>query len=374
MSRMDQPGDAADGETAPFPDPAPEPSRARGRLARVTAAAYASTLAVAGVGLHELRYRRRLAADPEFRRLATPRRGEPVSAESRDGTHIHAEVFGPDGGASFVLAPGWTESLQYFDSMTRELIDAGHRVVAYDLRGQGRSEPSASGDWEIDRYGEDLEAVLATACAGRRDVIVAGHSMGAMSIAAWARHHDVPTRIRGAMLMNTGLAGLIAGAKILPAILPAKLVEPISRWAFMGNSLTVPALSTPLSRAAIRFVAFGPYASDAQVAFYERMLVTCPAAVRAQAGISMTRMDLLDALANLTVPTTVISGRLDRLTPTAHAEQIAAGLPHLLQQVELPGIGHMGPLESPNDFVLALLELLAVTTDQPHPVLARAAG
>jgi pimeloyl-ACP methyl ester carboxylesterase len=349
-------------ESAATPGTRPAPRvKRRGQLRSAAAAAGAGAVGAVGAGVGELTYRRRLANDPEHRRLLHPLRGRPVSARSADGTVIYSETFGPDDGATFVLAPGWTETLAYFDSMTRELVARGFRVVAYDLRGQGRSAPAAGRDWDLDRYGEDLEAVLAATCDGRRDVVVAGHSMGAMSIVAWARHHDVSARVRGAALMNTGLAGLIRATTILPQLLPDAVAEPLGRWAFMGNAMPVPPVSTAVSRAVVRYVAFGPYASDAEVAFYERMLMACPPHVRAHAGLAMCDMNLLDGLSHLDVPTLVLFGRLDRLTPVTHAEQIAAQLPNLLRLIEVPGTGHMGPLEDPHQLVLGLLEVAAAT-------------
>ncbi|WP_249009284.1 alpha/beta fold hydrolase [Conexibacter sp. DBS9H8] len=345
---------AADGH--PVTAAAPTAGRRR-RSAAALGTALLGTGAGVGAGLTEFSHRRRLSRDPEYQRLSAPLRGRAVSAGSRDGTVIHVEVFGAERAPTLVLGPGWTETLCYFDSMTRELTELGWRVVAYDLRGQGRSAPAARGDWQLARYGEDLEAVLSHTCDGRRDVIVAGHSLGAMSIAAWARDHDVAARVAGAALMNTGLTGLIRATTVLPHVLPERIAEPLARWAFMGNPLPAPALSTALSRAAIRYVAFGPHASEAEIAFYERMLVGCPPRVRASAGLAMTEMNLLDAVTRITVPTLVMSGRLDRLTPPVHAERIAAGLPRLHRLIELPGIGHMGPLESPHEFVLALLDL-----------------
>jgi pimeloyl-ACP methyl ester carboxylesterase len=347
-------------ETSDDETPPEAVHRSRWRMA--IRAAGAGSFGFAGAGLTELSHRRRLATDPEYRRLQHPLSGQGVTARSADGTAIYAEVFGSNDAPTFVLAPGWTETLAYFDSITRELVEEGYRVVAYDLRGQGRSAvPTARGDWDIDRYGEDLEAVLARTCDGRDDVIVAGHSMGAMAIAAWARHHDVEARARGAMLMNTGLSGLVLATKLLPAVLPGMVAEPLARWTFMGNAMPMPPISTAISRAVIRYVAFGPYASDAEVDFYERMLMTCPPQVRAHAGMAMTHMDLIDAVERITIPTLVLSGRLDKLTPPVHAERIAEGLPRLIRLVELPGIGHMGPLESPHDLVMALLDVAAST-------------
>ena len=68
--------------------------------------------------------------------------------------------------------------------------------MAYDLRGHGRSRPAADGDYALERFGEDLEAVLAAAGAGGDHGLatVVGHSLGAMSIAAWAERHDARAR------------------------------------------------------------------------------------------------------------------------------------------------------------------------------------
>jgi pimeloyl-ACP methyl ester carboxylesterase len=328
---------------------------AGGRFRPLLHAGGAGAIALAGAALHELRHRRHLSAAPEHIRFRSPLRGEGVQACSADGTELYAEVLGGDEGPTFVLAPGWTETLHYFDSMTRLLVDRGFRVVAYDLRGQGRSGRPAGGDYALARYGEDLDAVLAATCKGRDDVIVAGHSMGAMSIAAWADAHDVSARVRGAVLMNTGLDGLIAASKILPKVLPPRIATPLALYAFLGNPLPFPALSTSVGRAAIRYTAFGAGASAAQVAFYERMLMTCPPAVRRGAGIAMAQMDLVHALVHLTVPTLVLAGGADRLTPPSHAHRIVEALPQSAGLKVFPGVGHMGPLEVPERFVEALV-------------------
>ena len=84
------------------------------------------------------------------------------------------EVFGPEDGATVVLAHGWTEALQYWIYVIRALSERGFRVVAYDQRGHGKSEAADQDDYALERFGEDLEAVLTrlrpagTACGRRR--------------------------------------------------------------------------------------------------------------------------------------------------------------------------------------------------------------
>ena len=96
----------------------------------------------------------------------------------------------------------------------------------------------------------------------------------------------------------------------------------------LGSKAPVPPFSTPLQQAMIRYTAFGPHASLGDVAFYERMLIDTPPDVRAAVGVALSGMDLWHAVASLTVPTLVIAGAGDRLTPPAHARRIAEALPH----------------------------------------------
>jgi pimeloyl-ACP methyl ester carboxylesterase len=99
------------------------------------------------------------------------------------------------------------------------------------------------------------------------------------------------------------------------------------------------------------------------------MLIACPPAVRAACGTAMSEMDLWHAVARLTVPTLVIAGADDRLTPSAHARRIAETLPDAAGLVELAQTGHMSPLERPEELSAALAKLVA----DASPVAERAA-
>jgi pimeloyl-ACP methyl ester carboxylesterase len=74
------------------------------------------------------------------------------------------------------------------------------------------------------------------------------------------------------------------------------------------------------------------------------MLIACPPDVRAACGLAMADMDLRHAVARLTVPTLVVAGAEDKLTPPSHARRIADALPRLVRLIELPATGHMSPL------------------------------
>lgn len=312
----------------------------------------------AAVAVTEIRHRRGVRRDPQYEELRYPLVGMPLSAVSADGTLIHAEVFGPVGAPAFVLVPGWTERLQIFDLVTRRLLARGFRVVAYDLRGQGESGPPVDGDQRIERYGEDLEAVLAAIAeqGGRDEVVVAGHSMGGMSIMAWAQAYDAASRVKAAALMNTGAANLIDSSTLLPHSIPEPIRHELGRRVILEGA-PPPPLSTPLSRAALRYVAFGPAATDAHVDFMERMGWSCPAAVRIGGGRTLAGLNVLAGAARLNVPTLVLTGDLDRMTPPALAVELAATVPQLAEQVLMSRTGHMALLERPDEVVDALVRL-----------------
>lgn len=325
---------------------------------RIWAGAALATAAVAAA-LVERRHLARIAADPLRAVLEHPPVGRPLRARSADGTQIHAEIFGRDGMPTLVLVHGWTESLRYWTLVINELPD--FRIIAYDLRGHGRSAPAATGDYSLERFGEDLEAVLAAGVPEGDRAIVAGHSLGGMSIAAWAAGHDVG-RVRGAALLFTGLGDLVAN-QLLVAVsrFSQRLRDPVARRVFFGVRFPLPRFSSPLSYAFARYIAFGPAATPAQIAFFERMLASCVPRVRAGVGLALTDMELHHALPRLTMPTLVMDGAADRLTPPAHARRIAAELPEPYRLIELPDTGHMGPLERPAEVADALRELAQAT-------------
>jgi len=320
----------------------------------------------------QARLLRRIGADPADAALRAFTPGRPLGVVSADGTPLHAEVFGPDDAPTVVLIHGWTEAIAYWTFVIDDL-KRDFRIVAYDLRGHGQSGAAVDGDYSLERFGQDVEAVLAAAGSTVDDGrvrLVAGHSLGAMSIAAWADQFDVQSRVRSAALLNTGLGGLIAGAAVVavPAF-AERWRDPLSRRFFLGSRDPIPSFTSPLHHYLIHYVAFGPTATPAMIEFYRRLITNCPPDVRAAAGLAMADMELNHALAKLSVPTLVMAGDRDRLTPVAQAERIASELPNLTRLIELPNTGHMGPLERPAEVSEALRELaVAAGADVPTAV------
>jgi pimeloyl-ACP methyl ester carboxylesterase len=101
-----------------------------------------------------------------------------------------------EGDRPVVLLHGLTASRRYVVMGSKVLERGGHRVIAYDARGHGESEP---GDGY--GYGElcaDLERVLDE--AGIEAAVMAGSSMGAHTIVRFALDH--PDRVLGTCLIT----------------------------------------------------------------------------------------------------------------------------------------------------------------------------
>lgn len=303
---------------------------------------------------------RAIAHDPERATLLTdPPRGEPFEVRTADGVRLVGELFGPQDAPPVLLVHGWTCARRFWTYQLHALARE-HRVIAYDLRGHGQSSAHDACDFSTDALADDLQAVLeATVPAGRRAVLV-GHSLGAMSVVAWAGRHpeQVGERAAAAALLNTGVGDLVSESLVVrvPGALGA--VRAAVGRALLSADREIPP-ATPISRRLVRYVALSGAASPAQVELTQRLVLDCRRQVRAGCGRTLSTLDLRDAIARLHVPTLVLASERDRLTPPSHARRLAAALPDLHEHVELPRAGHMGPLESPHEVNAALERLLA---------------
>jgi pimeloyl-ACP methyl ester carboxylesterase len=100
------------------------------------------------------------------------------------GPTIRGESAGE--GRPIVVCHGITATRRYVLHGSRTLERGGHRVIAYDARGHGESDPAPpGGGYAYPELVEDLEAVV-EAEAGEGRFALAGHSMGAHTAVAYA--------------------------------------------------------------------------------------------------------------------------------------------------------------------------------------------
>ncbi|MCM2579094.1 alpha/beta fold hydrolase [Streptomyces meridianus] len=293
-----------------------------------------------------------------------------LAATSADGSRLHIEVHGPEGAPAVVLAHGWTCSTAFWAAVVRDLAEE-HRVVVYDQRGHGRSPAPAPGGYSTQALADDLEAVLAATLEPGERAVLAGHSMGAMTIMAAADRPTVLARAAAAVLCSTGSSRLLGECTVVP-LRSAGASHRVHR-ALLGSSLPLGPV-TPLARKILKYATMGRAATPEMVDACARIVHACPRKVRAAWAEVLAELDLDSGVRQLSVPTVVVAGTADRLTPVAHARRIAEALPESAGLVELEGLGHMTPVEASGEVSAVIRRLVRehLTSASAHEPADRA--
>jgi pimeloyl-ACP methyl ester carboxylesterase len=144
-------------------------------------------------------------------------------------------------------------------------------------------------------------------------------------------------------------------------VLPARVRDQRVRDAFhrfLLTSATPLGPQTALTRAAFKYAVLGAAATGETVAATARIVHACGARSRAAWGRVLAGLDLDAGLAAIEAPALVLVGTADKLTPPRYAREMADRLADCQGVVELPGIGHMTPLEAPDAVADAIRRLV----------------
>jgi pimeloyl-ACP methyl ester carboxylesterase len=290
-----------------------------------------------------------------------------------DGVRLHVEEHGDaTSPLTVVLLHGWTLDTRLWRRQIADLparIGAPLRILAFDLRGHGRSTACSRGTTTLAQLADDLHAVLRERVPEGR-VVLAGHSMGGMAIMEYAHRHsaEFTERVAGVALMCTsaegtthttyGLAPGVARVVRALEITGARLLARSGPWRL--HRTVMPVLSP-----GIRWLGFGRIADPSAVRLTIGMIgntrLTTIGGFRS--GIEeQRRVDALVHMASL--PAAVLVGGQDRLTPSSCAETIVKALPgaeHLI----FPDAGHMLPLECPDEVTGAVARICQRASGAP---------
>jgi pimeloyl-ACP methyl ester carboxylesterase len=343
------------------------------RLVGLGAGLVAAGSAVAvGVAADRVRSRRRRAEavfDREGLALLGTVHGEEYELHTDDGVRLHVEVDepGPRGEAdepplTVVLVHGYGLSSQSWH-FQRLSLRGRYRVVTFDQRGHGRSEPGPPGTARIPRLGRDLEAVL-HAHAPDGPIVLVGHSMGGMTVMSLAK--QLPdlfgSRVHGVGFVATsagdlstldfGLPGGGAVTRVAPNLLAvlARRPELVTR----GRRMIA-----DIETLVVRRWSFASPVPPELTRFVAGIIASTSIEVVSDYLPGFTEHDEKDALGVLEdLPTLVLVGDHDRMTPPRHSEEIVRMLPHT-EHVVVRQAGHLVMLEHPDVVTGHLLDLVA---------------
>jgi pimeloyl-ACP methyl ester carboxylesterase len=294
---------------------------------------------------------------------------EELTVTAADGTDLHVEVVEPraaSGKPTIVFVHGLALDMGTFHFQRKALAERGdHRLVFYDQPGHGRSGKLKSGDYDIAALGKSLAAVLdATVPDGH--IILVGHSMGGMTIMAFAEQYPewFGKRVTGVVLMSTS-AGLVDKTKLGIPTLVARASAPFfplwGRAAHLGGGTIDRArlASSDLAWLLTRRYGFGDAKpSPSLVTFVESMNSKTSVETLTKYLRTLYDHDRTPALSVLRgVPVLVIVGTKDYLTPVVHSEAILRHLPEA-ELVKIDNSGHVVMLEKAEEVDAVLIPFL----------------
>lgn len=240
-------------------------------------------------------------------------------------------------GPAIILVHGYPLDGAMWSGVARAL-STRFRVLKPDLPGRGNTEaPAPNG---IDGYADFLETIVGSLEA---PVGLAGFSFGGYISLAFLKRR--PEKVRALALVDTRASADDAAGRtkrdetiaavrtsgVAPVLeaMPAKLLSP--------ESLARPDLLERVQRIISR---------------------QKPETVEADLAAMRDRPDSTDFLREISVPTLVVVGERDVLTPPADSEAMAAAIPGA-RVVTIPGAGHLAPMERPKAVAEPLAEFFA---------------
>jgi pimeloyl-ACP methyl ester carboxylesterase len=276
-----------------------------------------------------------------------------------DGGRCHAVERGS--GPALVLVHGVTLSSSIWAPQVR-LLAPEHRVIAVDLRGHGQSV-AGEGGYAMDRLADDLvEALVALEV---RHAVLVGHSMGGMvALHAASRQGSELHRHVGALaLVSTAAGSVVYGpapqrTAAMLGILARQGLERVDR---RGKGLTpsgdLAAWSTRLS--------FGRHPVPADVELARSLTASMSPASLAELAGTLLAFDARADVSRIALPTRVMVGTRDLLTPPRMARALASAIPGAELTV-FDGAGHMLMLERTEELNAALHDMAQKVGDHQH--------
>jgi pimeloyl-ACP methyl ester carboxylesterase len=206
------------------------------------------------------------------------------------------------------------------------------RVITPDMRGFGLSD-LGSGDHSIADMADDVASLLDALKLPA--ATVGGMSMGGYVALAFARRHR--KRLQSLVLADTKAAADTPDAR-------------------QGRQAAITLVETQgvaalLEKQIPRLLSAS--ASEGLRAEVRRLGAQPPNAVIAAIRALRDRPDRTAELPEIAVPTLVVVGTQDALSPPEDGRAMAASMPRA-RVVEIPGAGHLSSLENPDAFAAAL--------------------
>lgn len=279
--------------------------------------------------------------------------------DAYDGGRLHVVEVGDRSARPLVLLHGVTLSARLWAYQMADLSDR-FRVIAPDWRGHGSSVVGADG-FGVDRLARDLVTVLDRMDV--RDAVIVGHSMGGMALMRYAADHpdDLHRHAAGVVFLSTAASDAATGP-----------LSQVIRTANAGLRRDVRLVDrVPVSAPGnlgytIVRLGFGRQPAKVWVDETRAMLAEMSSRSAGRSVLALMDHDCRSTLPALDLPTLVVVGSNDNLTPESQAREIADLIPHA-GLVVYPDGGHMLMLERREDLDHLLADFASRLPARPAP-------
>jgi len=265
-----------------------------------------------------------------------------------NGVQLFYAEQGKAGGGrpTVVLLHGFPLDSRMWDAQFSALTSAGYRTIAPDLRGFGQSRDDRP--FTIESLADDIHALLSA--VGALPCVLVGLSMGGYVTLAYAKKY--PGDLRGLVLVDTKAEADTAEGKQGRE----KMIELVRKEG--SRSVADQMMPKMLAKDAAEQ---RPQTAQA----LRKIMEACPAKTIEHALAAMRdRPDRSGELSSIKVPTLVIVGDSDAITPPPVAQSMAEKIPGA-QLVTIRGAGHMSPMEQPDQVNRAIRAFLDTLRRSP---------
>jgi pimeloyl-ACP methyl ester carboxylesterase len=270
--------------------------------------------------------------------LSMPSDAEHHFVSTSDGGRIHVVEHGS--GPPVVLVHGVTLSSAIWAPMVR-MLATSNRVLAIDLRGHGASTAGSDG-MAFERQADDLLEVLEALDV--EGAVLVGHSMGGMisQVLLGRRDGFLPISSFVALSTTTGPLSTSRAGRRMAGSVTALARRTLHRRIHHGSSIFPGEdAATWLTR-----MSFGADPGAPAVELARSQTQALSPTILADLLVPLLSFDGVADCRRITVPTTVVVGARDLLTPPRLARKLAAVIEEA-ELVRLGSVGHMIMLEDP---------------------------
>jgi 3-oxoadipate enol-lactonase len=257
-----------------------------------------------------------------------------------NGTTLHYLDDGPRDAPALVFSPSMFFDGRMFAAQAEAFADR-YRIIRYDNRGQGQSARHPREELDMDTQAQDAAALIEA--LELAPVTFVGNSMGGfIGLRLAARRPDL---LASAVVMGTS-ADVEEQAEAMDELIAAlqehgmaPVLDGVLQFMMGDTTLTDPSRAEILAGVRALLLSRTPEYADSVWHIAHRK-------------------SILDELADITIPLTVVAGTEDHTYPPPKSEQIVAGVPHA-RLVRMERAGHVHALENPEAVNAVLEEHLA---------------